>query len=123
MSEQPELHARATDLPGWPSPPRVSDIPNTEDSWGWAWLSSSPVVQDDIGRLWADGEVIPAVSLGSGQGARVLLAWTPDGLSIYIAPTDYYMLRSKSTLDMHPERWIPIRRVLSELPAHVKNFQ
>lgn len=48
-------HARAVDLPGWPCPPRVRDIPATPDSWGWVDVGSmaGAVAQDELGYLWA----------------------------------------------------------------------
>ena len=36
-----ERHAKISDLPGWPCPPRVRDIPNTPDSWGWVMVSDA----------------------------------------------------------------------------------
>ncbi|MFD1931300.1 hypothetical protein ACFSKW_07425 [Nonomuraea mangrovi] len=45
--------ARAFDLPGWPCPPRVADIPECKDSYGW--IAAGSVAVDDEGRLWVDG--------------------------------------------------------------------
>ena len=61
-------HARTSDLPGWPTPPRVRDIVNTAGSWGWVLVSSGTagkthtlgrIFQDELGYLWADGNATP----------------------------------------------------------------
>lgn len=123
-------HARAFDLPGWPCPPRVRDIPNHVGSWGYvpchagqnAGFDNKPgsprIVQDDLGYLWADGDEIPKFRAlnGSDDGPGAILAWTEQGLGVYVHPKSLRYIGNISKLDMEPDRWIPIAVVLTEAP-------
>lgn len=128
MSDTP--HARAFDLPGWPCPPRARDIPNHADSWGYVPCNAgqqarfdnkagSPrIVQDDLGYLWADGDAIPAFRTPreSDDGPGAILAWTEQGLGVYVHLKSLRYIGNISKLDMEPDRWIPIAVVLTEMP-------
>ena len=47
-------HAKVSDLPGWPCPPRVRDIPDSPHSWGridvyqWQTTGEPPVAYDEL---------------------------------------------------------------------------
>lgn len=127
-------HARAFDLPGWPCPPRVRDIPSHPGSWGYvpcdaghaapfANKAGCPrIVQDDLGHLWADGDAIPAFSVlvESHDGPGAIVAWTEQGLGVYVHPKSLRYIGNISRLDMEPGRWIPIAVVLAEQPKQVQ---
>ena len=116
-------HARAFDLPGWPCPPRVRDIPGTERSWGWVPMSAGTfaVAQDELGYLWADGNYVPQFRLPCDTYVQsgAVLCWIPHGLGAWIHSNSFCMLASVSRLDMIPERWVPITEALAELPEHI----
>jgi hypothetical protein len=113
-------HARAFDLPGWLCPPRVRDIPNHEDSWGWVpcQVSANGIYQDELGYLWADGNMVPTFRTlnGNSECPGAILAWTEQGLGVYVHPKSLRYIGSISKLDMEPDRWIPIAAVLAEPP-------
>lgn len=127
-------HARAFDLPGWPCPPRVRDIPSHVGSWGYvpchagqngifenrAW--SPRIVQDELGYLWADGDAIPKFcSLDSdSDGPGAILCRTEQGLGVYVHPKSLRYIGNISKLDMEPDRWIPIATVLAEMPKEAQ---
>lgn len=116
-------HARAFDLPGWPSPPRVRDIPQHEESWGFVpVVSHKPVIiQDELGYLWADGNACPRFELPNEDHASPggIVFWTPEGLGIWIHPKSLKGLGSMSRLDMEQDQWIPIAVAAAELPPFV----
>jgi hypothetical protein len=129
MNEGPR-HATTSDIPGWPTPSRVRDIPKTAGSWGWIRVTGSApgphgggVYQDEIGRLWVDGDMIPRFrQLPDGDtnpGGYVY--WTEDGIGLYIDPKSYPYLGDISSLDMEPDRWLPVATVAQELPEFAKN--
>lgn len=111
-------HARAFDLPGWPCPPRVRDIPNHENSWGWVPCqpSTKSICQDELGFLWADGNLVPEFQTLNDHDPGAILAWTEQGLGAYVPPKSLRRIGSISKLDMEPDRWIPIAAVLAEPP-------
>jgi hypothetical protein len=127
-------HARAFDLPGWPCPPRVRDIPNHENSWGYVPCHAGQnatfankagchrIVQDDLGYLWADGDAIPAFRVldGDDDGPGAILAWTEQGLGVHVHPKSLRYIGNISKLDMEPDRWIPIATVLTEPPKEAQ---
>ena len=115
-------HARAVDLPGWPCPPRVRDIPTTAGSWGHVTIDPihGAVAQDELGYLWADGAHVPRYrhpqdSDGSPGG---VVCWTERGLGLWVHPKSMQYLRDISRLD-DPDRWIPVATVLPDLPDSV----
>lgn len=128
MTIEPAKHAKATDLPEWPCPPRVRDIPHNENSWGWVMVitsqSSPPIAQDEMGYLWADGAVVPAFRLphDAWDSPGVVLCWTEHGLGAWVHPKSSRHIGAISRLDVRrdPDRWVPIAVVLHELPAFVK---
>ncbi len=118
-------HAIASDLPNWPCPPRVRDIPNIQESWGYAHASiayPAVVAQDELGRLWADGDAIPVFLLidESRHAPGAYLYWTRGGLGLYLHPKSYPYLGNISSLDMQPDRWIPVTEAAREVPPFVK---
>lgn len=121
MTNRPP-HARTSDLPGWPCPPRVRDMPKTPKSWGYVPIGSfHSIVQDEQGYLWADGDRVP-MPIHNGEASYALLVWTEQGLAVFIDPRGYGRLPFRSLLDDEPERWIPIVAVLAEPPTDVKKF-
>ena len=123
-------HARAFDLPGWPCPPRVRDITNHQDSWGWVAITDIgkdhiTVAQDELGYLWANGETIPRFRLPNETDANpgAIVCWTPDGLGLWVHPRSLGRLASISRLDMEQDKWLPVAHALSELPPFVKGQQ
>jgi len=132
MNDTP--HARAFDLPGWPCPPRVRDIPNHENSWGYVPCHAGQnsayadknhcprIAQDDLGYLWADGNAIPAFQAleGHADGPGAILAWTEQGLGVYVHPKSLRYIGNISKLDMEPDRWIPIAVVLTDAPKEAQ---
>ena len=115
-------HARAVDLPGWPCPPRVRDIPATPDSWGWVHVlpETGAVAQDELGFLWADGNVAPKYRLPTDTDAMpgALVCWTERGLGLWVPSRFMQYLRDISRLD-EPDRWVPVATVLPNLPDFV----
>jgi len=117
-------HARAFDLPGWPCPPRVRDIPNHEGSWGWVPCQHSinGIYQDELGYLWADGNMVPEFRTfnSSYDCPGAILAWTEQGLGVYVHPKSLRYIGNISKLDMEPDRWIPIAVVLTDAPKEAQ---
>jgi hypothetical protein len=116
-AQQP--HARAFDLPGWPCPPRVRDISNHQESWGWVLVShgtDTAIIQDDLGCLWADGAAIPRFELPSesDENPGAILYWTECGLGVWVHPKSLRSIGSISRLNMEPDRWIPIAVALHD---------
>lgn len=130
MSNPP--HALAADLPGWPCPPRVRDIATKERSWGGVKVGvinddpeTSGVVQDELGRLWANGDKAPRFALAKDTRLSFLgaiLFWTEQGIGVYINPAQYMFLPSLSTFDMAPDKWVPIVAAVAadELPDFIQ---
>jgi hypothetical protein len=121
-----DQHARAFDLPGWATPPRVRDIPNHEESWGWVPVSAhSGVVSvaiDGLGYLWANGDAIPAFRMPRETDANpgAIVCWSESGLTLWVHPKSLGFIPSISRLDMKPDEWIPVALALAELPPFVK---
>ncbi len=115
-------HARAFDLPGWPCPPRVRDIPTTPESWGWVPVvpETGAVAQDELGFLWADGNAVPKYRLPKDSDVLpgALVCWTERGLGVWVHPKSLPHLRNISRLD-DPDRWVPVAVVLPNLPDFV----
>ena len=115
-------HARAFDLPGWPCPPRVRDIPTTPNSWGWVSVVTynGAVAQDEVGFLWVDGNAAPKYRLPNDADASpgALVCWTERGLGLWVHPTSLAYLRDISRLD-EPDRWVPVAAVLPNLPDFI----
>ena len=111
--------ARTSDLPGWPCPPRVRDIPSTSESWGWVPVQSlsCAVAQDEVGCLWVDGDAVPQYRLpdDSDTCPGALVCWTEHGLGLWVHPQSLGFLRSISRLD-EPDRWVPVMVVLPDPP-------
>ena len=119
-------HARAFGLPGWPCPPRVRDIPNHQDSWGFIRVSTEPgnltVAVDDLGYLWANGDTVPKfrVPVDSHSIPGALVCWTPDGLGLWVHPKSMEYLPSISRLDMQADQWVPIAVALADPPPQAR---
>lgn len=127
---EPTKHARAFDLPGWPCPPRVRDIPNHENSWGLLMVyqsdnihKPSAVSLDELGYLWVDGAAVPQyrLPLDFDFNPGAIVCWTVDGIGLWVHPKSLAFMGSISRLDMEPDRWLPVAVVLPELPPHVKD--
>lgn len=116
-------HAHATDLPGWPCPPRARDIAKTPGSWGWVGVGGVPyggVVQDELGRLWLNGDYVPQfrhVEHSADVNPGAVAFWTETGVGLYVHPKSYPYLASVNSYDMAPDQWMPIVSVVSEPPA------
>ena len=119
MEAMSRPHARALDLPGWPCPPRVRDIPDHEESWGWVFVTS--LAQDELGYLWIDGSATPRFCRldESRQNPGAIACWTEQGLGIWVHPKSMSYLGPVSRLDMDDDRWMPVAVALSELPHFV----
>lgn len=123
-----ENHARAFDLPGWPCPPRVRDIENHEDSWGWVLVSghSNPaaigVAVDELGYLWVNGDACPRFMLPQESDANpgAIVFWTPDGIGLWVHPKSLRHMPSISRLDMRADQWLKVAVVVAELPEHIR---
>lgn len=121
----PDLHATAFDLPGWPCPPRVRDIPKHPDSWGWVPVSPSTylgsVAADELGRLWVDGSATPRFKLPNSSDASpgAVVFWTDHGIGLWVHPKSYQWIADLDTLAAEPDRWIPVAVVLPDLPEFV----
>ncbi|MEV0297090.1 hypothetical protein [Nocardia sp. NPDC050710] len=121
-------HATVFDIPGWPCPPRVRDIPNHENSWGHiALIGNGPrdhLATDELGHLWVNGDVAPKFMLPSEEisnpGAIIFAA--QSGIGLYLHPKSYRFLRSVSRLDLQkqPGQWLPVNEVATDLPDFVK---
>jgi len=113
-------HARAFDLPGWPCPPRVRDIPLTPESWGWVLVLPrvGAVAQDELGFLWADGNAVPKYRQPKDADASpgALVSWTEQCLGLWVHPKSFEYLRDISRLD-DPDRWVPVMVLLPKFPG------
>jgi hypothetical protein len=123
-----QAHAKASDIPGWPCPPRVRDIPAQEESWGFVRLDlsvypgSGSVAQDDLGYLWINGDRAPAYRLPteSSENPGCIAYWTLQGIGLWIHPKSLRFLPSISRLDMKPDEWLPVAAVAGDPPPFVK---
>lgn len=118
-------HAKISDLPGWPCPPRVRDIPTTPDSWGWVDVhdveSLMAVVVDELGYLWVNGNIVPKYRLPDDQHASpgAVVFWSDGGIGLYLHPKSYSSLPSISRLDHEPDKWLPVTEVVPRLPQWI----
>lgn len=120
-----QLHARAFDLPGWPCPPRLRDIPGIEESWGWFPVepySWGVIAQDEVGYLWVDGDAIPRFKIPNDYDGSLgcVLCWTVKGLGLWIHRNSMGNIRNISQLGLDRDRWIPVAVVLPSIPDFVK---
>jgi len=119
MTEHTQAHT--SDLPGWPCPPRVRDIPSTPESWGWVPVvpHTGAVAQDEVGCLWVDGNAVPQYrhpeESNASPGALVWWTGPGEGLGLWVHPKSLGFLRSISRLD-EPDRWVPVMMVLPDPP-------
>lgn len=121
-------HARTFDIPGWPCPPRVSDIPNHPGSWGYLpthgpSAGGTALAQDDLGYLWVLGAAVPKfrVPRTDPGGYGAVGFWTPAGLGLWIHRRTLPHLGSVSRLDMRPDEWVPVREVAADLPEFIRS--
>jgi len=126
MAGQPP-HATVFDIPGWPCPARVRDIPGRENSWGWIGFPSGTgqgesLAQDETGRLWVNGGACPVFKLPDAgwDNPGALVFWTEAGIGLWIHPKGFKSLPSVSRLDMAPDDWLPVREVTAEWPTFIK---
>jgi hypothetical protein len=122
-------HARASDIPGWPCPPRVRDIVASQNSWGWIEVipadgKAAAVAQDELGYLWVNGTTVPRFKIpgeyDTPTAAGAVVFWTANGVGLWVHPKSPPHLESISRLDMAPDEWLPVRQVAAELPAFIK---
>ena len=121
-------HAKAFDLPGWPCPPRVRDIPHHRESWGYVPFFSvkglPPVVQDELGYLWVNGDVVPRFQTPPEDDADpgALVFWVQTGIGLWVHPKSLRHLHSISQLDMTtPGEWLPVNEVFEKWPEFITN--
>lgn len=118
-------HARALDLPGWPCPPRVRDIPKRVESWGLIDINThvlpKALVQDDLGYLWVNGDVVPRFQTPNDGIANpgALVFWTESGIGLWVHPKSLRYLPSISRLDMKPDEYLPVNEVAHEPPKFI----
>lgn len=129
MSQDNDRQARTSDLPGWPCPPRARDIAKTPGSWGAVSVGESyseaskyapGVVQDELGRLWLNGDAVPKFRLieqSTDANPGAVAFWTETGIGIYIHPKSYRYLGSINSYDMAPDQWVPIASVANAQPS------
>jgi hypothetical protein len=122
----PNRHAKVSDLPGWPCPPRVRDIPTTPDSWGWIGVGDAlhpiPVAVDELGYLWVRADVAPRYRLPADADVNpgAIVFWTPDGIGLHLHPKSYQWLPSTSRLDHNPDEWLAVAEVSKTLPSWIE---
>lgn len=120
-----DRHAKISDLPGWPCPPRVRDIPTTPDSWGWVSVGEDnglePVMVDELGYLWVNASVVPRYVLPNDSRASpgAIVFWSDGGVGLYIHPKSYKSVPNGSRLDFTPDEWLPVAEVAAKLPGWV----
>ncbi len=83
--------ARTMDLPDYPSPPTIRDIPAHAGSWGW--VGPGYVAQDRDGYLWVEGAGTPRPQPRAPQDLQALVAWTEDGIALYMPRRAYDLIR------------------------------
>lgn len=122
-------HAKVFDIPGWPCPPRVSDIPNRENSWGHIDVGLTTVhpsvVFDEIGSLWVRGDTTPSYKLPNAahENPGAIVFHSPKGIVLYLHPKSYKKLPMVSRLDLQSTsgiEYLPINDVTDTLPPHIK---
>lgn len=128
MPEQPR-HARTFDLPGWPCPPRVGDIPKRPDSWGLIHVSPhhNPVLaQDELGYLWTQAGAVPTFQLpdDANPNPGAMVFHVDGGIGLWVHPRSYKWLATISRTEMQtgpdgPDSWIPIAEISDKLPSFV----
>jgi hypothetical protein len=125
---QKQPHARAFDLPGWPCPPRVRDIPGHERSWGWIPVDTeenvdpTAVAQDELGYLWVNGARVPQYRTPreENRDPGALVFWTEVGIGLWVHPRSLKFLHSVSRLDMDSDEWLPVNEAAAEWPSFIK---
>lgn len=135
-SEQ-TAHVRISDIPGYPCPPRVRDIPKTVDSWGYvdvtgpltaALTDLATLVSDELGYLWINGDKAPAYKLPNedNYSPGAIVFWTPNGLGLWIHPKSLRALASVSRLDLQSAeqqgKWLPVNEVTDVMPPAAANL-
>lgn len=110
------VHARTSDFPGWPCPPRVRDIPQYKNSWGW--IPCNTVSQDYDGYLWVNGNVVPKFQLPpetyGNPGAIVF--WVDSGMGLWVHPKSLRKIGEIGKVDTTSDEWIPVNHVAKEMP-------
>jgi hypothetical protein len=129
MTDSHVPHARAFDLPGWPCPPRVRDIPHHENSWGWVPMytdvnTTLSVAQDDLGFLWVNGDIIPQFMTPDARGDQgnpgALVFWVPSGIGLWVHPKSLGFLPSISRLDEGGRNeWLPVNETPAQWPPFI----
>ena len=126
MNEDQAPHARAFDLPGWPCPPRVRDIPKHKHSWGYidvrghSEINFVPVAQDELGYLWVNGNTVPRFRTPNDIHRGALVFHVEVGIGLWVHPQSLKYLPSVSRLDMPTGEWLPVNAVAPELPSFIK---
>lgn len=117
--------ARAMDLPDYPCPPSLGQIPHHAGSWGWFGTSAtSPlnaaVAQNANGYLWARSTTHLQPHPQVGVKSTALAVWTEDGLGLYVPREAYRYVYRVDNID--ELEWTPVAAVLKEPPGYAVNF-
>jgi hypothetical protein len=117
--------ARAMDLPDYPCPPSLGQIPNHAGSWGWfntVGIPGRPVIgRDGDGYLWARSDARLSPERETRGAVPALAVWTEDGAALFVPREGYKHLRSiEGPVD--ELEWTPVASVLKEPPAYALNF-
>ncbi|MFJ5967898.1 hypothetical protein [Streptomyces sp. NPDC093060] len=118
--------ARAMDLPDYPCPPSLGQVPAHAGSWGWFWpvtTSNADIViaQDPNGYLWVRSSTRLDPHPDISTKVSALAAWTEDGLGLYVPKEAYkYVRRFDGSFD--ELEWTPVAVVLKEPPGYALTF-
>jgi hypothetical protein len=120
-----DRHARVTDLPGYLTPATVAEVPAFPNSYGFVWvpggilfsLAVPGIAQDADGKLWANPRAPLMSARPSDDATWAAVAWTEDGLGVYVPPQTYSALARNRRTDNLVEGWVPVVEVLASAPG------
>ncbi|MEV8336762.1 hypothetical protein [Streptomyces niveus] len=139
MSDTNDRQATVGDLPGWATPDTIAGLAGRTDMWGWITVGSPiPYEQEKMpprlgrsleGKLWVSSVGTFAdrgPHTAAAEGNMALLVGVHDGIGLWIAPAAYHHIKpvdrseaNQAQPDVEP--WLPIREILTEIPAVVRN--
>lgn len=113
----PEQARAITDLPGWPCPPRVADLPDHPRAYGW--VSDHQVAVDDEGRLWVNR--LATLRPLPVPTCEVLVTWASgEHPNVHVPKSAFHGIRmSLEGLVGAAEAWTPIGGVYSDVPSWI----